>query len=76
MVGLGGKGLAEDYGYKVGENSESEEIFGTDGDGGRIDEGMVAFGYSELQISLAFPSKIPTIPANTLHDSYMTCYAM
>ena len=46
MVGLGGRGLA---GYKVGENLEFEEIFGTAyGDSGRIDKGMVVFGYSEL----------------------------
>jgi hypothetical protein len=51
---------AEDYGYNLGENSESEsdldelgeeleeEDLGPEGDGGRIDEDMVALGYSEL----------------------------
>ena len=50
----------EDYGYNLGENSESEsdldksveeleeEDFGPEGDGGRIDEDIVALGYSEL----------------------------
>jgi hypothetical protein len=55
----------EDYGYNLGENSESEsdsdlldesgeeleeEDFGPEGDcaSGRIDEDMVAHGYSEL----------------------------
>jgi hypothetical protein len=53
----------EDYGYNLGENSESEsdsdlldesgeeleeEDFGPEGDGGRIDEDMVALGYSGL----------------------------
>ena len=48
---------AEDYGYNFGENSEAEsdleeemaeEDLGPEGDGGRIDEDMVALGYSEL----------------------------
>ena len=50
-----------DYGYDLGENSEydsdldgsrdselEEEDFGAEGDGGGIDEDMVALGYSEL----------------------------
>ena len=49
---------AEDYGYNLGEFSESdleesgeeleEEDFGPEGDGGKFDEDMVALGYSEL----------------------------
>jgi hypothetical protein len=49
---------AEDYGYKLDDSSESdldepgdeleEEDLGPEGDGGRIDEEMVALGYSEL----------------------------